>query len=72
VPGNWKRSATSDKALRDNAELIGPIERTLAEAFAQDQLRSSDLKRIQIAGRALVYGCARMIIDGAFSGLGRH
>ena len=51
---------------RDNAELIGLTERALAEAFAQGQLRSPDLKRIQIAGRALVYGFARMNIDGHF------
>jgi AcrR family transcriptional regulator len=49
---------------RDNAELIGTIERTLAEAFALGQLRSADLKRVQIAGRALVYGFARMNLDG--------
>jgi AcrR family transcriptional regulator len=56
-----------DKAAglsRDNAELIGTVERTLAEAFAQGALRSADLKRVQIAGRALVYGFARMNIDG--------
>jgi AcrR family transcriptional regulator len=56
-----------DKAAglsRDNAELIGTIERTLAEAFALGQLRSADLKRVQIAGRALVYGFARMNLDG--------
>ncbi len=51
---------------RDNAEVIGMTERTLAEAFAQGQLRSSDLKQVQIAGRALVYGFARMNIDGHF------
>ncbi|MGH6710272.1 MAG: TetR-like C-terminal domain-containing protein, partial [Bradyrhizobium sp.] len=51
---------------RDNAELIDLTERTLAEAFEQGQLRSSDLKRVQIAGRALVYGFARMNIDGHF------
>jgi AcrR family transcriptional regulator len=51
---------------RDNAELIDLTERTLAEAFALGQLRSPDLKRIQIAGRALVYGFARMNIDGHF------
>ena len=51
---------------RDNAELIGTIERTLADAFAQGTLRSPDLKRVQIAGRALVYGFARMKIDGHF------
>ena len=40
--------------------------RTLAEALAQGQLRSADLKQLQIAGRALVYGFARMKIDGHF------
>ena len=51
---------------RDNAELIELTERTLSEAFARGQLRSSDLKAVQIAGRALVYGFARMNIDGHF------
>jgi AcrR family transcriptional regulator len=51
---------------RDNAELIGLTEQTLSEAFARGQLRSSDLKAVQIAGRALVYGFARMNIDGHF------
>jgi AcrR family transcriptional regulator len=51
---------------RDNAELIALSGRMLAEAFAQGQLRSADLKQVQIAGRALVYGFARMNIDGHF------
>jgi AcrR family transcriptional regulator len=51
---------------RDNAELIAMTERTLADAFAKGQLRAADLKRVQIAGRALVYGFARMNIDGHF------
>jgi AcrR family transcriptional regulator len=51
---------------RDNAEVIGMTERILAEAAALGQLRSADLKRIQIAGRALVYGFARMNLDGHF------
>ena len=51
---------------RDNDELIGLTERTLAEAFAAGQLRTEDLKQVQIAGRALVYGFARMNIDGHF------
>jgi AcrR family transcriptional regulator len=51
---------------RDNAELIGMTEQMLAEAFANGALRTSDLKRVQIAGRALVYGFARMNIDGHF------
>ena len=50
----------------DNAGLIELTERTLAEAFSAGQLRSADLKQIQIAGRALVYGFARMNIDGHF------
>jgi AcrR family transcriptional regulator len=51
---------------RDNAEVIGMTGRMLAEAYAQGQLRSPDLKRVQIAGRALLYGFARMNIDGHF------
>jgi uncharacterized ParB-like nuclease family protein len=39
---------------------------TLAEAFVAGQLRPVDLKQVQIAGRALVYGFARMNIDGHF------
>ena len=58
---------TSDAGVSaDNAELIELTERTLAEAFAAGQLRSVDLKAVQIAGRALVYGFARMNIDGHF------
>jgi AcrR family transcriptional regulator len=51
---------------RDNAELIDLTERLLAEAAAQGQIGSADLKQVQIAGRALVYGFARMNIDGHF------
>ena len=51
---------------RDNAELVALTERMLADAHAQGQLRTADLKRIKIAGRALVYGFARMNIDGHF------
>ena len=49
---------------RDNAELIGLTGHLLAEAFAAGQLRRVDLKQVQLAGRALVYGFARMNIDG--------
>jgi len=58
-----------DKATElswDNSEVIGMTERALAEAGAQGQLRPSDLKQVQIAGRALVYGFVRMNIDGHF------
>jgi pyruvate-formate lyase len=56
----------ADGVSQDNAALIELTERTLAEASAAGQLRSADLKRVQIAGRALVYGFARMNIDGHF------
>ena len=56
----------SAELSRDNAELIGMTEQALADAFAQGQLRAADLKRVQIAARALVYGFARMNIDGHF------
>ena len=64
-----RRFFDHDKAAvisADNTELIELTERTLAEAFAQGQLRSASLKAVQIAGRALVYGFARMNIDGHF------
>jgi AcrR family transcriptional regulator len=51
---------------RDNAELVQLTERLLADAHARGQLRIPDLKQIKIAGRALVYGFARMNIDGHF------
>jgi len=51
---------------RDNAELIALTEQMLTDASERGQLRSSELKQIKIAGRALVYGFARMNIDGHF------
>jgi AcrR family transcriptional regulator len=51
---------------RDNAELIALTEQMLGEASAAGSLRPADLKAVLIAGRALVYGFARMKIDGHF------
>jgi AcrR family transcriptional regulator len=51
---------------QDNAELIDMTGRMLAEALAQGQLRPLDLKQVRLAARALVYGFARMNIDGHF------
>src|SRR5258708_34200850 len=51
---------------RDNAEVIGMTEGTLAETFAQGQLRSSDLKQVQIPRPALVYGFAPLKTAGPF------
>jgi AcrR family transcriptional regulator len=51
---------------QDNAELIALTERMLTDASAAGALRTADLKAVLIAGRALVYGFARMKIDGHF------
>lgn len=60
-------SHDQSEALReDNDELIAMTEQLLTDALEQGQLRSSDLRVIKIAGRALVYGFARMKIDGHF------
>ena len=56
----------SDDLLRDNAELVGMVEHTLKEAFAEGQLRPADFDHVLIAARALVYGFARMNLDGHF------
>jgi len=64
-----RRLVYHDRAVAvssDNAKLIELTGQTLAEAFAAGQLRAVDLKQVQIAGRALVYGFARMNIDGHF------
>ncbi|VIO76230.1 HTH-type transcriptional repressor KstR [Bradyrhizobium ivorense] len=54
----------SAEVSSDNAELIALTARTLADAHSAGQLGAHDLKQVQIAGRALVYGFARMHIDG--------
>ena len=64
--GRYFAHGSSEELTRDNAELIGLSEQMLADAAAQGLLRPADLKRIQIAGRALVYGFARMNLDGHF------
>ena len=64
--GRFFKHDHATELSRDNAEVIGMTERTLAEAFAIGQLRAVDLKQVQVAGRALVYGFARMNIDGHF------
>jgi AcrR family transcriptional regulator len=56
----------SAEVTADNAEVIGLTERLLKEAHARGQLGTSDLKQVLIAARAMVYGFARMAIDGHF------
>jgi AcrR family transcriptional regulator len=60
---DYDRSA---ELLRDNAEVIGAMAATIEQAAAQGQLRETNVGRVQIAARALVYGFARMNIDGHF------
>ena len=50
----------------DNAELIDMTGQLLSDAQDRGQLRSADLRIMKIAGRALVYGFARMNIDEHF------
>jgi len=64
--GRYFAYGSSAELIRDNAELVALSERMLAEAAQQGLLRSADLKRILIAGRALIYGFSRMNLDGHF------
>jgi AcrR family transcriptional regulator len=58
-----EKSAT---VTRDNNEIVGLTERILKDAHARGQLGPSDLRPVLIGARALVYGFARMAIDGHF------
>jgi AcrR family transcriptional regulator len=64
--GRYFDYSKASELTRDNAELIALMAQTLSEAAARGQLRALDLKEVQIAGRALVYGFARMNIDRHF------
>jgi AcrR family transcriptional regulator len=64
--GKYFSHDQSAQVSDDNNELIGRMEQLLAEAFALGQLRAVDLRTAKIAGRAMVYGFARMNIDGHF------
>jgi AcrR family transcriptional regulator len=58
--------ADAARLRADNAEIIALTERLLAEAQAAGEIGEGDLKVMQIAGRAMVYGYARMKADGHF------
>jgi AcrR family transcriptional regulator len=64
--GKYFNHDAAAELTRDNTELIDMTERLLADAFTAGQLRAADLKAVKIASRALVYGFARMNIDGHF------
>ena len=59
--------ASSESLRRDNAVVRSLMDEAMVEALARNMLRSDDLAETQIAGRALVYGLARMFIDGHFA-----
>ncbi|MBR0825776.1 TetR/AcrR family transcriptional regulator [Bradyrhizobium manausense] len=64
--GRYFAHESSAALTRDNAEVIAMTEAMLAEAAGQGLLRSSDPRAVLIAGRSLVYGFARMNLDGHF------
>jgi AcrR family transcriptional regulator len=51
----------------DNREIMALVDRALTEAVERGQLSAEDVDKVRIAGRALVYGFARMAIDGHFA-----
>jgi AcrR family transcriptional regulator len=51
----------------DNKEIMALVDRALADAVEKGQLAAGDVDKVRIAGRALVYGFARMAIDGHFA-----
>jgi AcrR family transcriptional regulator len=59
--------ASSESLRRDNEAVRSLMDGALVEALARDMLRSDDLADTKIAGRALVYGLARMVVDGHFA-----
>jgi len=53
-----------------NAEIQAQLVRLLEEAARRGLLRVDEPQLIQITGRALVYGLARMLVDGQFPSWG--
>jgi AcrR family transcriptional regulator len=58
---------SSESLQADNAAIRALMEEAMVEARRRGLLRSDDLAEAQIAGRAMVYGLARMYIDGHFA-----
>jgi AcrR family transcriptional regulator len=54
----------SESLRRDNQEIQAIMDGLLAEAQLRGLLRADDLVPVPLAARALVYGLARMYIDG--------
>ncbi|MFK0691945.1 TetR/AcrR family transcriptional regulator [Mesorhizobium sp. IMUNJ 23033] len=58
---------SSESLRHDNEAVRALVERSMVEAQRRNMLRSNDIAETQIAARALVYGLARMCIDGHFA-----
>src|SRR4051794_19561362 len=58
---------SSESLRRDNEAVRVLVEGSMVEAQRRNMLRSNDISETQIAARALVYGLARMCIDGHFA-----
>jgi AcrR family transcriptional regulator len=54
----------SEVLHRENLEIRGLMEELLADAERRGMLRGVDVRLVPIAARALVYGLARMHVDG--------
>lgn len=57
----------SESLRRDNDAVRSLLEESMVEAQRRSMLRSDNIADTQIAARALVYGLARMHIDGHFA-----
>jgi AcrR family transcriptional regulator len=57
----------SEPLRRDNEAVRKLMEGAMVDAQRRNMLRSRDIVDTQIAGRALVYGLARMVVDGHFA-----
>jgi len=64
------RFQSSASLRRDNEEIQAEMRRLLGEARRRGELRALDARTAEIAGRALVYGLARMHLDGHFPSWG--
>lgn len=58
---------SSESLRHDNQVVRSLMEESMKEAQLRNMLRSDDIGETQIAARALVYGLARMCIDGHFA-----
>ena len=64
--GLFDFSASSSVFEADNSHIRGLLKDAVTEAAEQGQLRVDDANLVELAGRAMVYGFARMKIDGHF------